>query len=184
MAAFYLHGLTDARPYVDVWCWLPFFFCLGYLPPPCCSNPERFGARRNHAAHGVAGAGVFACILLVLFLSASTIKSNLACLNQARADLDAHLETAQRDQIKQDAKEGFIHAIALKPNNRTPHLRLGLIYTEDRRFSAAVTELEAAHQADPTNFDRNQGFGIGVCLERQDRQSGRHAQDLPELSKS
>jgi len=29
--AFLIHGLTDARPYVDAWCWLPFFLLTGLI---------------------------------------------------------------------------------------------------------------------------------------------------------
>ncbi len=51
LLAIALHGLTDARPYVDLWCWLPFFFLLGlnaflYLR----KNPEKTKARFDHGA--------------------------------------------------------------------------------------------------------------------------------------
>ena len=181
LAAFYLHGLTDARPYVDVWCWLPFFFLLGLSSAALLQQPENVSARARPRAMLLAGVGGLACILLVLFLSISTIEFNLASLNQARADLDPRLTNARRDELKQDATDGFIHSIALKQNNPTAHLRLGLIYSENEMFSSAVTELEAAHRIDPTNLTAIKALGLAYAWNGEVEKASAMLTDVPEI---
>jgi hypothetical protein len=84
LAAFYLHGLTDARPYVDVWCWLPFFYLLGLSSAALLQHRKTF--TRQFPRNGWLGRAGW---LLSCWCCSSTsrIESNLACLKQARADL-------------------------------------------------------------------------------------------------
>ena len=87
LAAFYLHGLTDARPYVDLWCWLPFFLLLGLSASVLLRQPEPAG-RRSQAWVWAGGAAALALVLISdnsLFEESSSPPTLRACTSRRQS---------------------------------------------------------------------------------------------------
>ncbi len=160
LLAFYLHGVTDARPYVDLWCWVPFFLLLGLHAAWLLRAEAAARPRARSFALAGAGAALAAVFILTTPRMISLLNANLACLHQARAELGADYSAAEQADFDRGARFRFSRSIQADSNQRTAHLRLGLILEGDERFDAAVAELEAAYSADPGSATVQKALGL------------------------
>jgi len=155
-----VYGLVDARQYVDLWCWFPFFALLG-LEAAIVSRRGGVVPPRRHWVLPAGVAGAFLVALLAGFHPLpATWHANLGCLMQARADLQPALDDGPRAALRQQAVDHFRRAIEIAPLKRTAQQRLGLILLEETRFEEAVEHLETAWQADPDNTTTRKGLGL------------------------
>ena len=176
-----LHGLTDARQYQDLWCWAPFFFAVGPVrrfnapsrrgsgAAPCCSRPARPWVLAAVAALWLAGSPLGAW------------QSNLGAVAQARAELGA-LNTDQTALARDQAAAHFERALALAPDNRTAHQRLGILLDGEDRFDAAVPELEAAYKAAPGNRTTWKALGLAYVWTGRLDQAETLLREVPDMA--
>ena len=164
LLAVFLHGVSDARPYQDLWCWLPFFVLLGLngafllrsAPLPKSSKPFFLPA---------ALVGVFLIACVVQFSPLKTaLRANLASLAQQRADLTPSLASAQRTALLQKAADGFHEVLLQDPQNRTANQRLGLIAFDASDYQFAIRYLEAAAQKDPLHPGTRKALGLSYAF--------------------
>ena len=150
LTAIFLHGFTDARQYMDLWCWLPAFILLGLFA--ALHRRQVILPSRTLFWGPLGVAGVFLGIVLVMLPSLpGSWQANLGCIKQAWLDLGPSLDEPQKSQLRQEAIENFSRSIGFRNDQRTAHLRLGMIFLDEEQFREAVQHLEAAHQVDPTN---------------------------------
>jgi len=160
LTAIFVHGISDARQYVDLWCWFPFFGLLGLN-----------GAillRRAPTTHR-AGSRVFPAAVVGVFLITvavglqplvGTWHANLGCVLQARGDLLEPLDDGHRTALRREAAERYGRAIQVDPYDRTARQRLGVILMDENRFNEAVEHLQMAWQADPGNTTTHKALGL------------------------
>lgn len=160
LTATFLHGISDARPYVDLWCWFPFFGLLGL-------NGAIFLRRAStvpQGHHWVLPAGIVGIFLITVIVSSSPLSAiwhaNQGCVLQARADLLASLDDGQKAALRQQAVDHYQRAIQIAPDNRTAQQRLGMILVDEARFQEAVEHLEVAWRADPDNTTTHKALGL------------------------
>jgi tetratricopeptide (TPR) repeat protein len=105
--------------------------------------------------------GVFLiAVLLSLQPLSATVHANLGGVLQARGDLLASLDEAQKGALRQQAVDHFLRAIQITPYDRTAQQRLGVILMNENRFDEAVEHLEIAWQADPNNTTTHKALGL------------------------
>ena len=156
-----VHGLMDARQFVDRWTWLPFFALLGLLAAALRRERPRvtFGA----ASVPVAAVLAFLTVVLVsLRPLEATWQANLGMLAEARAELGA-LPPEGRARALTEARQHFERAIQLNPQQPTARRRLGLLAMDEGRFEEARANLQLAWQADGTNPATRKAFGLACA---------------------
>jgi len=176
LTAIFVHGISDARQYVDLWCWFPFFALLGLnaaillrrgsaAPPSATSTATSIttstttSSRRWMFPAGVVGVFLLA-IVVSLHPIPATWHANLGCVLQARGDLLTSLDKGQQATLRQQAADHYRRAIQIAPHNRTARQRLGLILIDEGDFYNAVEHLQMAYQADPNNTTTHKALGL------------------------
>ncbi|MCP4544036.1 MAG: tetratricopeptide repeat protein [Chloroflexi bacterium] len=160
LTAIFLHGIIDARPYVDLWCWFPFFGLLG-LNAAVSLRRASIIPRGKHWVLPASVVGIFLVTILVSFAPLpATWHANQGCVLQARADLLVSLDDRQKASLRQQAVAHYERAIQIAPDNRTAQQRLGLILVDEMQFQDAVEHLEAAWQSDPNNTTTHKALGL------------------------
>ena len=181
LTAIFLHGVTDARQYVDLWCWLPFFGLLGLnaaillrRAPAVVSGPR-----------WIVPASVAGLFLVVVAVSLhplpATYHTNLGCILQARADLLASLNDELQAGLLQEAVDHYRQAAQITPYDRTVQQRLGLILVEDTRFQEGVEHLEVAWRADQENTTTRKGLGLAYVWVGELERARPLLQDVPNI---
>ncbi len=165
LTAIFVHGVSDARQYVDLWCWFPFFGLLGLnaaillrrtsaMPPSVVPKGRRW----------VLPAGAVCVFLIVVVVSlhpvSATWHANLGCVFQARGDLLTSLNDGQKTALRQQAVDHYRRAIQSDPYNRTAQQRLGLITMDEAKFHDAAGHLQMAWRADPDNATTHKALGL------------------------
>ncbi len=160
ITAVFVHGVTDARQYEDLWCWLPFFALLG-LNGATLLRVDTGVHRQRRWLFPAGVVGAFLLIVAVaLFPWPATYHANQGCVLQARADLAPSLDGEQRAALRHQALDRYRRAIQINPDNRTARQRLGLMLVEAARFDEGVEHLEIAWQADPGNTTTRKALGL------------------------
>jgi len=160
LTAVFVHGLTDARQYVDLWCWVPFFGLLGLnAAVQLRRTPAVSPGRRWPLPAAIVGV-FLAAVFVSLHPLPATWHANLGCVFQARADLLESLDDGWRADLRQQAADHYRRAVAIDPHDRTARQRLGLMRIEGNQFDEAVEHLEVAWQADPANTTTHKALGL------------------------
>jgi len=160
LTAIFVHGISDARQYVDLWCWLSFFGLLGLNAAILLRRASATDPRRRWVfPAGVVGVFLVA-VVAGLHPVTATWHANLGCVLQARGDLLVSLNDGQRAALRQQAADRYQRAIQIALHNRTAQQRLGLMLVDEDRFHGAVEHLQVAWQADPDNTTTRKGLGL------------------------
>ncbi len=179
MTAIFLHGMIDARPYVDLWCWFPFFGLLGLN----AAISLRRASIVPHGRYWVLPVSIVAIFLVLVVVSFGPLtalwQANQGCVLQARADLLESLDDGQKVALRQQAVAHYERAIRIAPDNRTARQRLGLILADEAQFQAAVEHLEAAHRADPNNRTTHKALGLAYVWVGELEKAQLLLQDVP-----
>lgn len=181
LTAIFVHGISDARQYEDLWCWFPFFGLLGLnaaiLLRRASASPQ---GRRWMFPAGVAG-GFLVAVLVSLHPLPVTWHANLGCILQTRADLLDSLNDEQKATLRQQAADHYQQAIQVAPHDRTAQQRLGLMLVDDARFRDGVEHLEMAWQADPDNTTTHKGLGLAYVWVGELEKAQPLLQDVPDI---
>jgi O-antigen ligase/Tfp pilus assembly protein PilF len=186
LTATFVHGVSDARQYVDLWCWFPFFGLLGLngailLRRASAMRPSTPPAWR-HWAFPAGVVGVFLAVVTVsLHPVPATWHANLGCVLQTRGDLLTPLNDAQRADLRGQATGHYRRAIQIAPYDRTAQQRLGLILVDEAQFDEAVEHLEMAWQADPDNTTTQKGLGLAYVWVGELEKARLLLQDIPDI---
>ena len=181
LTAVFVHGISDARQYVDLWCWVPFFGLLGLN----AAILLRRAGTTTHAKSWASPAAVLGLFLVTVLISLhpvpATWHANLGCVLQARGDLLASLSDSQSAALRQQAADHYQRAIEVAPHNRTAQQRLGLMLVDQGRFSEAVEHLEMAWQADPENTTTQKALGLAYVWVGEMEKATPLLQDIPDI---
>jgi len=181
LTAIFVHGLSDARQYVDPWCWLPFFALLG-LNAAILLRRARAADRGPGWVFPAVAVGLFLVVMVVsLHPLRATWYANRGCVVQARGDLPASLTDGQRDELRQQAAALYRRAIQIAPQNRTARQRLGIMLVDEGRFDEAVEHLEIAWRADPHNTTTHKALGLAYVWVGELERARPLLQDVPDI---
>ena len=181
LTAIFIHGITDARLYDDLWCWLPFFALLG-LNAAILRRRASMRPRRRRWVFPVVAVGVFLLAVAAgLHPLSATWRANLGCVLQARGDLLTSLDEGQKAALRQQAADHYRRAIQIAPHDRTAQQRLGLILVDEARFQDGVAHLEMAWQADPDNTTTRKGLGLAYVWVGELEKALPLLQDVPDI---
>jgi tetratricopeptide (TPR) repeat protein len=162
VAAILLHGLSDARQYVDRWTLFPLFALLGLA----VAAGGRLGEQRAHRLLGwkIVSTVCVGILIIILALAwrplAAMGYANAGALIQAKGELASGLTDEQCTALLKQATTYYTRAISLDTNNRTAHQRLGMLAMDARQPDQAVAHLEAAYRADPANTTTHKALGL------------------------
>lgn len=164
LTAVLLHGVTDARQYIDLWTWLPFFLLLGLN---AAGLLRRRKAGEAPASLGLVSAAVMGAFLLLVTVTMPSLPAawhaNLGSLQQAKAELNVRLPQTEGDKLLATAEQNFRSSMALAPGERPAHFRLGLLLMNRGDFPGALQELALAHAADLANPAVLKAYGL-ACV--------------------
>lgn len=159
LTAVFIHGLTDARQYSDLWTWFPFFFLLGLLSAAWLRSEKPVRAGWFVWLPPTVPLLVLA-VVLMMRSPIAVWQANLGSLEQARVELPAMQNRyAVRAQLG-SAEARLRESIRRMPDQRSANLRLGLLLTDREDFTGAVEFLEAALRADPKNLTTQKALGL------------------------
>jgi len=147
--AFLIHGVTDARPFVDAWCWFPFFLLAGLIVGRL-KNLEPVSRSRTWIPF-VFPVLFWGIMALVIPLDRATWDGNMGVLRYMRAELQPGVSEVERVNWKSQAERLLRDSVFRRENQRSAHFYLGMILEDEERFPEAVSEFEAAVRADPAN---------------------------------
>ena len=161
--ATFLHGVVDARQYVDLWAGLPVFVLLGLhtaLVTPGETAPVRRASRRWSAA---AVLGLMALVAGATWPIGAAWQANLGAVRQAAAELgDPAGSPAARAGLAA-AESHFRAALSTAPSDRTANLRLALILMDAGRYDEAVGYAAAAWERDRNSLTPRKVLGL-ACV--------------------
>jgi O-antigen ligase len=155
-----VHGLFDARQYMDLWSMWPLYLLLGLVVSLC---PARSRPRANVRAWRWAALALVPMIgsglLLWRPLGAAAL-ANLGAVRQTRAELREGLGDDVRATYLQAAAASYGRALDLEPRNLTANLRLGVLAMDAGRYQEAVSYLQAASEVGPNDPAVRKALGL------------------------
>jgi putative inorganic carbon (HCO3(-)) transporter len=169
-----VHGLTDARQYTESPLMMPLLFIvLGLtvslgraaiaeaVPQSLPVNGEGLFSRRRIVLVGGAAA---ALLIGALFAFNRPIRAlfytNMAAVNETRAELSPDMSDAVKRQFDQSARELYQRALDLMPDLSAANRRLGNLDVELGLYDEAVPLLEKAYAAEPDYVASVKGLGL------------------------
>lgn len=161
-----VHGLFDARQYVDLWAMWPLFVLLGLVVSTSTvmvreSSMKTQRARSRLWEWAALGFLVVGCAVVWRPLLAVTC-ANLGAVKQAKAEL-ANLPGDVKDARLRAAMANYECALQLVPNNRTANLRLGNLVVADGQYEEGITHLEIVWQAAPEDRTACKALGLAYA---------------------
>lgn len=180
MAVILLHGVSDARQYDDLRCWLPFFLLLGLNIALLWEHAPDKPRLAWMIPAGVAALGLGMYLALLGSVPAAAL-TNRGALLQQRADLQAGLSGAEQAALREDAKDLFLEALEEAPGQRSTNQRLGMIYLEQLDYPAAITVLEQALLADPEHPGTRKALGLAYAWAGRTEEALPMLRDLPNI---
>ncbi len=182
LTAAFVHGISDARQYVSVWCWFPFFGLLGLN---AAVSLRRTRAKSRGRQHWILPVGVMGVFLIIVAVSlhplTATWRANLGCILQARGELLESMGDGERSALRRQAIAHYQRAIQISPHDRTAQQRLGLMLVDEARFSEGVEHLEIAWQAAPKNTTTHKALGLSYVWVGKLEQAQSLLQNVPDI---
>jgi tetratricopeptide (TPR) repeat protein/O-antigen ligase len=169
-----VHGLTDARQYVESPFNLPLLFAGMALTVACGINAlraEAFEDRTTNQGRGwgtlklvTAGAAVVLVAGFVIFNRQvlAAWHTNLGALAETRGDefIQPNIGKENRDAYIKIARDEYQQALALDPDFPNLNRRLGNLNVGGEAFKEAVPLLEKAYTAEPDYIASIKGLGL------------------------
>jgi tetratricopeptide (TPR) repeat protein len=154
-----VHGLFDARQYVDLWTMWPLFVLLGLLVAARSRVGSVLGTVSLQRWHWAAAALIaIGCVLAWRPLAAVTW-ANLGAVRQMKGELAA-LPEETRGQYLEGARVTYGRALAADPGNRTANLRLGNLAVARGQYAEGVRHLETVWLASPHDPTARKALGL------------------------
>jgi O-antigen ligase len=162
-----VHGLFDARQYVDWWTMWPLFVLLGLAvsSSTVVGKEEPVKARRTARSQQWRWVTLFllavGCAVMWRPLLTMTCV-NLGTVKQAKAELAA-LPGDVREGYLRSAIVDYERTLKLAPDNRTANLRLGNLAVADGRYEEGVAHLEIVWRASPEDQTARKALGLAYA---------------------
>jgi len=178
--AFLIHGLTDARPYVDAWCWLPFFLLTGLIVG---REKTLEPVPRSRAWIPLAFPVLFLGVMSVVIpLDRASWDADMGALSYMRAELQPNLTGEERAFWMHQA-EGLLRSSTFRrEEQRSAHFYLGMLLEDEERYPEAVSEFKAAVRADPENPATVKALGLAYTWNGQLREAGEVLKQTPQIA--
>ena len=163
LLATFLHGIVDARQYVDLWTGLPVFVLLGLhaalIAPGETAPIKQLSLRLSAAAVLIS----LAIVVVATWPVGATWQANLGAVRQAATELGdtAGSPAAQADLAAAESR--FRSALSTAPGHRTANLRLALMLMSGGRHEEAVQHASAALEADRVSLTTRKALGL-ACV--------------------
>ncbi len=164
-----LHGLFDARQYVEGW-WMMgmMFLWIGLAVALGRSSLQKaFWVSREvtltYVPRRMTAAGVVVALALTVIFHRPLVaawNTNIGALTETRGELMSHLTDDQRILHFLSAEGWYQNALDTEPNLSNANRRLGNLEVKLERFEKAVPLLEAAYAREPTNPATVKGLGL------------------------
>ena len=160
--AVHVHGLVDARQFVDPWTWLPFFLLVGVIAGHVSRGSCRV-PRLAAALPVVAGAVVVVAALAGRGVPRAAWQVNLGAVDQGRADASAAAgDAAGAAGPRAAAVRRYSRALELAPDDGPALRRLGGMALEDGRYAEAARLLGRAWAAEPGHAASRKAYGLAA----------------------
>lgn len=162
-----IHGLFDARQYVDLWTMWPLFVLLGLTVSTSTVMVKKEFVKAQRTARSQQWRWValvllaVGCAIVWRPLLAVTC-ANLGATKQAKAELAA-LPDGVQDAHLRAAIASYERALQLAPDNRTAHLRLGSLAVADGRYEEGMAHLEVVWRAGPEDRTARKALGLAYA---------------------
>jgi O-antigen ligase len=161
-----VHGLFDARQYVDLWTMWPLFVLLGLVVSTSTVMVREASVKTRRARSRLwewvaLGLLVVGCAVVWRPLLAVTC-ANLGAVKQAKAEL-VNLPGDVKDARLRAAIANYECALQLVPNNRTAKLRLGNLVVADGWYEEGIAHLEIVWQAAPEDRTACKALGLAYA---------------------
>lgn len=180
MAVILLHGVSDARQYDDLRCWLPFFLLLGLNIALLWNHAPEKPRLAWMLPAGAAALSLGVYLALLGSLPAAALANHGALLQQ-RADLQGDLSGGEQASLREEAKALFLEALEKEPEQRSANQRLGMIYLEQLDYPAAITVLERALLADSEHPGTRKALGLAYAWAGRTEEALPLLRDLPNI---
>ena len=166
-----IHGLFDARQYVDLWTMWPLFVLLGLVVSTGMVRAEKkvWPAMLSQQWKWI----VLALLAVVCIVGyrplAAAACANFGAVKQAKAEL-GHLPDVSQKAHLQAATVNYDRALRLDPASRTARLRLGNLAVAAGRYEEGISHLEVVWQDDPKDPTVCKALGLAyVWVDEIDR---------------
>jgi len=159
-----IHGLFDARQYVDLWTMWPLFILLGLM---VSTRTIRVEKKASPARLSQQWKWILLALLTVVCIVgwrplAAAACANLGAVKQAKAELGHLPDVSQRAHL-QAATVNYDRALRLDPANRTARLRLGNLAVAAGRYEEGISHLKVVWQDVPTDPTTCKALGLAYA---------------------
>jgi Tfp pilus assembly protein PilF len=192
VTATFIHGLADARQYVEGRWVMPALFAGIGLTLACGSRAlrrSRLKVRRAEVSPSpwrrtivVAGTGFLLVTTVAIAFNRTLLAlwhTNMGALAETRADaaIVPSLPDAERKMLQGMAAQHYRTALEINPDMAAPNRRLGNLLVDSQEFESAITLLVRAAAREPDNPAAIKGLGLAYMW------AGRTDQAAATLSK-
>jgi hypothetical protein len=161
LLAVHVHGLSDARQFVDPWTWAPFFVLSGVLAA-AVGRPECRVRVATASAPIAVAVGVVLAAIVGRGAPAAAWQVNAGAIAQGRSDRalasDADVRTAERAR----AVAAYERALQSAPDDGPALRRLGLLALDEDRHAEALRLLTRAWAVEPGHLPTRKGYGLAA----------------------
>ncbi len=158
--AVFLHGVVDARQYVDLWTALPLFALLGLHAAAVSPGTTAPLTRHRRLVSAIVVSGLLALALGSMWPPVAAWHANVGAVRQAQAELGKPASAPPVTAALQSARARFNRALAVDPRNPTANMRLALMDMDAGRFDAAAGHAALAWNADRNNPAARKALGL------------------------
>jgi hypothetical protein len=160
LVAIHLHGLSDARQFVDLWTWAPFFVLAGLLAGYVSRSECRLSRRVAWAPLAVAAATALA-VVVGRGDPLAAWQANLGALAQGRAD---HRVASGSNGAGERAAAAarFERALVFDPDDGPALRRLGMLALDAGQHADATRWLARAWAVEPSHAPTRKAYGLAA----------------------
>ncbi|MBA3872907.1 MAG: O-antigen ligase family protein [Anaerolineae bacterium] len=196
VTATFIHGLTDARQYVESPFNLPLLFMGMALTVACgisALRAEAFEDRTTNQAGGwmalkVITAGVVALLVVGFVIFNKQVlaawHTNMGALEETRSDtiIQPNISHEEREEHLKSAREEYEQALQIDPDFPNANRRLGVMDVDGDAFKEAIPLLEKATTAEPGYPSSLKGLGLAYMWMGQTQQAACTFKKLPDFT--
>jgi len=159
--AIHVHGLTDARQFVDPWTWAPYFLLTGAIAGYVSREACRVSRLAAWVPAAIGGA-VVAAALLGRGDPLAAWQANLGALDQARADAVIAVSGGDGGELRARAAARFTRALAVDPDDGPALRRAGMLALDLGRYDEAARRLARAWAVEAGHPPTRKAYGLAA----------------------
>jgi hypothetical protein len=181
-----VHGLFDARQYVDLWTMWPLFVLPALVAHSrsrtMAESPVEIGAPTGWRKLVLGLPLLLAMAGMLLWRPVGAMAyANAGAVHQAKAELSTSLAPEARDAGLESAEGSYSRALQLDPRNRTASLRLGNLAVDNYRYEEGVAYLERVWQVSPRDPTARKALGLAYVWVGQTQRGAELLSESPNI---